>query len=442
VDLAATVRAKGFSGLAERVTTIGCRFGLSAEPMEQRLLRFAADAADAGVIPTFAVTAVVLGRHPRVLRDLTERGVELAVHGLVHNDHTALSPAQQASAVLQAREVFRRHDVPTAGFRAPYLRADAATVEAVAAAGLEYDSSRAASFDVLPAELTPDAAGRVQRALAFYDALDAGRVAVRPWLQSGVVVIPVSMPDDEILVDRLHLPPEEQAQVWLTLLDATHARGELFTVQLHPERFDDCRLALAALLAHARSRTESVWTVPLLELARWWRARAAGGLQLQAAADGSVTVTAHGDDRLRVEVLGGERSQTAPARSVTLAPGPAPVVGLGPEVTATTAELLREEGFLVSAEDPSPCAVVLDREPADQKELFDRLAMAPHPLVRLARWPLGCRSALAITGDIDALTLADFVRRGPETRQVGRASTGGREVTAPAAAAPTPGAGA
>jgi hypothetical protein len=30
------------------------------------------------------------------------------------------------------------------------------------------------------------------------------------------------------------------------------------------------------------------------------------------------------------------------------------------------------------------------------------------PLVRLGRWPNAARSALAITGDIDALTLRDY----------------------------------
>jgi len=41
---------------------------------------------------------------------------------------------------------------------------------------------------------------------------------------------------------------------------------------------------------------------------------------------------------------------------------------------------------------------------------------APGPLVRVWRWPDGARSALAATGDIDALTLRDFVVRSWETR--------------------------
>jgi hypothetical protein len=33
------------------------------------------------------------------------------------------------------------------------------------------------------------------------------------------------------------------------------------------------------------------------------------------------------------------------------------------------------------------------------------------PLVRFGVWPKGCRSAFAATGDIDALTIWDFVQR-------------------------------
>jgi hypothetical protein len=33
------------------------------------------------------------------------------------------------------------------------------------------------------------------------------------------------------------------------------------------------------------------------------------------------------------------------------------------------------------------------------------------PLVRFGTWPDACRSALSVTGDIDALTIWDFVQR-------------------------------
>ena len=44
----------------------------------------------------------------------------------------------------------------------------------------------------------------------------------------------------------------------------------------------------------------------------------------------------------------------------------------------------------------------------DQRPLLAEIEGADKPLVRLGRWPNGARSALAVTGDIDALTLWDY----------------------------------
>jgi hypothetical protein len=40
--------------------------------------------------------------------------------------------------------------------------------------------------------------------------------------------------------------------------------------------------------------------------------------------------------------------------------------------------------------------------------LLSQIEETDRPLVRLGRWPNSARCALAITGDIDALTLRDF----------------------------------
>ena len=52
-----------------------------------------------------------------------------------------------------------------------------------------------------------------------------------------------------------------------------------------------------------------------------------------------------------------------------------------------------------------------------EREVLDAVERAPGPLVRISRWPNAARSALAVTGDIDALTLTDFVLRSWETRE-------------------------
>ncbi|MCK5620360.1 MAG: hypothetical protein KAJ17_13215, partial [Candidatus Krumholzibacteria bacterium] len=54
------------------------------------------------------------------------------------------------------------------------------------------------------------------------------------------------------------------------------------------------------------------------------------------------------------------------------------------------------------------------REDDDLETVLDcvaRLRACPGPLLRFGAWPHGNRSALAVTGDIDALTIWDFVHR-------------------------------
>jgi hypothetical protein len=37
--------------------------------------------------------------------------------------------------------------------------------------------------------------------------------------------------------------------------------------------------------------------------------------------------------------------------------------------------------------------------------------LSPAPLVKLGRWPDGAKSALCLTGDLDALSLVDYLSR-------------------------------
>jgi hypothetical protein len=48
---------------------------------------------------------------------------------------------------------------------------------------------------------------------------------------------------------------------------------------------------------------------------------------------------------------------------------------------------------------------------ADEKPLLERIEQSNAPLLRYWRWPHQARSALSITGDIDSITLIDFVLR-------------------------------
>jgi peptidoglycan/xylan/chitin deacetylase (PgdA/CDA1 family) len=422
--LRTSIAAKGPRGFAERVGTIATRFGPTPARMESRLREFGDLAGQCGVSPTFPITAVVVGRSSRTVRQLQEEGVEFAIHGLVHNDHLEMSGAQQAASIARAKQIFERAGVETHGFRAPYLRANGETLAAVHDNGLDYDSSRAVAFPVLPAELTAACDG-YRRALGYYRALEAQRVASRPHLDAGLVTIPVSIPDDEIMIDRLHLADDQQAQAWSHVLDLTYDRGELFTIQLHPERIRNCRAALTAVLADARTRPEPVWFANLGDITRWWRRRATARIDITEADDGSFRATLVGPPDARLVLRTTGRTEV-PVDGTTVRLDRRPVVGVPRRSPEKLSDFLREEGYVVQV-GPHPdevgAYVRVHGPDFDQIDVLRQVAAGQGPVVRVARWPDGRRSAFAISGDIDALTLGDFFHRYAETRTSAREDT-------------------
>ena len=54
--------------------------------------------------------------------------------------------------------------------------------------------------------------------------------------------------------------------------------------------------------------------------------------------------------------------------------------------------------------------------PALEMDIVQTVEASPSTLVRFGAWPDGSRSALSITGDIDAMTLVDFMLRLWEAR--------------------------
>ena len=429
MNLLMSLRAKGGAGVAARVGTITSRFSVTAARMERYLTHYVALAGRYDARPTLPITACVLTRHPGLIRRFAESGVEFAIHGLVHNDHAVLSLEAQRQSISKAVTIFRNAGVPCAGFRAPYLRYNQATIEAVRSLGLRYHSSQAVAFPVLPPTVagSPRAAAYA-RALQFYEARDAARVAVRPHARYGLIDIPVAVPDDEILVDRLRLNRQAQAAAWLAILERTHARGELFTMQLHPERILECAYALRVVLEEARRRRPQVWIAQLDDIASWWQRRQQMALQVRQSAPERYAVHLEGTGEATLVVRGLPAvdaaawcgpDRSARTHSFEVSAAVKPMVGVSPRSPAVVLDFLREEGIPAeTATDKGRFGAYLDIADGELDELaiLQEIERSAGPLIRLGRWPNGARSALAVTGDIDAVTLQDFALRSWETR--------------------------
>jgi peptidoglycan/xylan/chitin deacetylase (PgdA/CDA1 family) len=434
MSLAVSLQGRGATGTLARTATVVSRFGATAAAMARRLERYESVARAHQVRPTWPTTACVLERHPDLLRRYAERGVELALHGLVHGDHAALDRRRQHETIARAIDIFARAGLRPSGFRGPYLRYNEATRDALRALGIRYHSSQAFVFPLRSTDVDTAAAGRYELALRLYGAIDARMTAVRPRLRDGLVDLPVAVPDDEILLDRLRLAEPALSAEWLHVLELTYERGDLFTMQLHPERIHELGNALDATLTAARGRRPAVHIARLDEIADWWLRRSRFALHVTRTGDGRCRVSLDADADATLLVRGLEvpaspwygtetrsESHEFEAEAARL-----PVVSISRGSPPEVARFVAEEGFatVISDDRESFGAHVDASTPAwdvstpawSEAAVLDSIASAPGPLVRVWRWPDGARSALAVSGDIDALTLRDFVARSWETR--------------------------
>jgi hypothetical protein len=160
------------------------------------------------------------------------------------------------------------------------------------------------------------------------------------------------------------------------------------------------------------------------DIARWWRDRSAATVDVRDDGMGRLRLRCHGPDGLTVLVRNVDVSASEPwsngyrrVRAVEFdAPGERrPFIGVHPTSPERLISFLRQQGYLVErAGSGSGYSFFLQRERfsrADERSLLDEIEGGTFPLVRFGRWPNAARSALAVTGDVDALTIWDYALR-------------------------------
>lgn len=413
------LKGKGLFNFLRRGVSVARHYGVSSNKMGRALAQFVGILRQFGCSATFPIPSVVLERNPHIVRMYQAQGIEFAVHGYRHVDHSQLSQAEQLAHLELAKQAFARAGIRAQGFRSPYLRWNIGTLTSLRRQGFGYDSSQGLCWDVLDGYGTP----AYRQALDFYSALSAGDYPSLPSLEENLVRLPYSLPDDEALADRLRLDtPAKMSALWLAILRRTHELGELFTLGLHPERIAICQKPLTDVLDESRRLQPAVWIARLDEIAGWWRARAEAVVKAADTVDGKVHLTVLGPEGITVLVRNVKvDAPIAPradgywqveATAFTVEASPRPFIGLSPVTSPQLASFLRQQGYVVEiGGENHHYSYYFDQAEftADHKRpLLAEIEGGDRPLVRLGRWPDGARSALAVTGDIDALTLWDY----------------------------------
>lgn len=418
-----TAKAKGPFAFLRRVRSIADRYGLAPEKMDQALCLFAQTLKQFDCGASFPLTAIALKRNGGTITKHLDQNIEFAVHGYTHIDYSPLSQEELLAHLHRAREVFAAAGITAIGFRSPYLRQSDHLYAAIEAAGFSYVSNQPVLWKVLNTDdLTPSGQTGYRRAIDFYAPWEANKRLSLPQLYNQLVEIPVSLPDDEILIDRLGSDNIFIEKAWRSILSQTHQRGELFTLQLHPERIAWCADGLSAVLNEARALAPSVWIARLDEIAAWWQARTKTTIEITDVDEGKFQLTLTAPDGITVLTRGVQvDAPTVPwadgyrqvkADTFTLRAPRRPFIGLSPGAPPNLGSFLRQQGYIVEiSAEGHRYSYYFEQTKFDaeqERTLLAQIEETNRPLVRLGRWPNGAQSALAITGDIDALTLWDY----------------------------------
>lgn len=258
---------KGLGGTVYRASLLPVRYGIGPDKIVSRLVRMISLMARWDTRPTIPITASIIERHPELLRRLRE--ADLAVHGYRHVSYADISLNEKRSDLDAACTVFSNLGLVAGGFRAPYLRADRETLDLVRSRGFLFDSS--CTQFALPAGHS------ITRAVKQLVSSRYGGDPIAPSAVSlpTLIEMPVSLPDDEILVDGLGI--HNTTGLWHAfeaMMEMACSTRSHLVVQVHPERFHICEAALELLIE--KTVDASGWLVPLSEAADW-AVRSPGG---------------------------------------------------------------------------------------------------------------------------------------------------------------------
>lgn len=252
---------KGAWATVRRSALLPIRYGVTIDKLERDLRLMVETGERAEFKPVIGVPATVLERHSDIVGSLV--GVDLLVHGYEHVAYGLLTDEEQGYDLDRACSVFTKFSLPACGFRAPYLCISSGTPALLRSRGFVLDSSQACMS--LPDGATAGVAA-LPLARRRYGNVDQGPLV--PRVDNGLVEFPVSLPDDELIIDALGIRNAAAIErIFTSMVTHTAYRMGLLVLQVHPERFPMCIEAVKAACALAADM--GGWNASFPELQEW-----------------------------------------------------------------------------------------------------------------------------------------------------------------------------
>lgn len=429
--LAHIIRTKGIVHALERSAQVLLRYTFGKKRFSEMMSSLEKDLGGRDVRVTFFITASLLGDHLSFFNRFKSNGHDLGAHGYFHTDMKMKTREEQRAIVLKSYRSFRDNNLDAQGFRCPYLSYNENTVNALKKSSFSWTSNDIILWEEINGDKRSEE--HLRKLGLLYNKLNADTCMSLPKDSGKLVEIPITAPDDEMILERYRIRDSSVIEViWLKILRKIYLRGELYHLLFHPERFIYVSGAIRSIVESARSLTPHVWFATLNEISLWWSERAKASwssartpegrfvIKLEGPWDSTVLMkkTSDADPKLicgRYAEAG--MSKTAPGefRLETIEPW-RHIIAISNRCPNEVERFLCEEGFFTTRTDrPRFGALFIDRPDTlsgkDKLKLLEEVDGSDFPLLRLWRWPHGAQCAFTISSDVDSVNLPDFFKR-------------------------------
>ena len=417
-------KKRGIRFIYQRALRLKQRYGANAAKAMQRINLCVDSLEEYNCNPTFFVPAVVVKRNLGFIKGLQARGCEIGVHGYQHVDLRSYSPAESSAQLMRAVDVFKTVNLEVHGFRCPYLSSSDELLHALPKQVFKYSSNKAIAWSH-HTQVNGSAPIMFATIEKFYRPLSSESSVSLPWMQDGLVEVPVSVPDDLQMYDGLNFSPDQVSAAWSILLKQTQQRGELFNLIFHPELAALCDGPFVEVLKEARLEPNRVWVTRLRDISDWWLQKEGFGINIERHESGFVLnfiCTERGtilykDFEVEEQSSGWDETyRRLLSKRLAIRGEVLPLIGLEAGLPDWVSSALNGMGYLTTPlADGLKNSITIDNACVEQfanaVELREYIESQKASLVRFWPWPDGQRSALCLTGDLDALSLADYATR-------------------------------
>lgn len=407
-----------------RLLSIMKNYGFSGKKFKKRFQSYLDLINKHNTVATFAITANSLRKNSQFIKNADGQNIEFAIHGYKHVDYSQLNFPEHLRHIEKAVNIFNENKINFEGFRCPYLRYNDNTFDVLNMYSILWDNSSGIYWEVLD-----DYQFKFSKYYHFVKFLSqchikaADKFVSIPKFVNNIVEIPVSLPDDELLTKCLKIKNKELlSNIWINILQQTFKRGELFTVQLNPERIKYYDRAIHDLIYISNKLKPKVWLTSLKNIAEWWKEKRGFSLEIDKVGAHKYKVRVDCSERAMVliKTKGDNRRRfyknygIIKRRKFTLKSPRLPIVGVPQNSNFYLTAFLKNEGFLCERGNTAlDYSVYLhdfaNFKEGDEMKVLRRIDRCRYPIIRFWRWPEGHRSAMAITSEIDGITIKDFL---------------------------------